>query len=255
MKTFRLALMGLTLPLTLAFSSVAEANDTDDPPAKDPQAIEILGNASEFLSSQQNISVSWFVSYDDVVDGREKITHTRSGHTLLAREGGLYSYSENGLKTREFFFDGTSFSMNDPDQNVYAEILFSGGFEALIVRIKEEYGLDLPIWSVLSTQQKEIRAESATTMAYLGLTRVGGEMAHHVAVASYDEDWQIWVADDPENPRLLMIVGTDPYIQGWPQYRAYFTNWDFAPEISEGAFVFTPNEDSERMSWPKVPSQ
>ena len=255
MKSFRTALLGLALPITLSFGSALLAADTDDPPAKDPRALEILNKASEHLKNQQNLSVNWFISYDDVVEGREKIAHTRSGRTVLAREGGLYSYLEDGLKTREFYFDGTSFTVNDPDQNGYAQILFTGDFESLIDRVKAEYGIDLPIWTVLSARHKGHHVDAADKIAYLGLTRIGGERAHHLALTNYDEDWQLWIAEDEDNPRLIMMVGTDPYVQGWPQYRVYFTDWDFAPEIAEGAFVFSPDEDSERMTWPKVRSE
>ena len=84
------------------------------------------------------------------------------------------------------------------------------------------------------------------------MTRVAGRDAHHLALASYDGDWQVWVAADEARPEILMIVGTNPYEQGWPQYRVYFSDWNFAPEIAEGAFTFTPDEDARRMAWPKV---
>lgn len=237
---------------TVSIAGVAWA-ETDAPPPLDPKAVEVVGNAAEFLSQQEQLSVSWFISYDSVLDGREKITQVRSGYSLLDREAGFYGSLERGMATREFFFDGATFSVNDVENDSYAQIGFSGGFEQLVEQVKEEYNLDLPIWSVLSQQYRAGYLDGADKAAYLGLTRVGGEVAHHIALSNYDEDWQVWIADDPDSPRLLMIVGTNPYSQGWPQYRAYFSGWDFAPEIGEGSFTYVPGEDSERMSWPRVP--
>lgn len=229
--------------------------DSEAPPQIDPLAEEIIESAAKYLASQDEMSVRWFVSFDTVLEGREKITQVRSGYSLLDREEGFYGYLERGLATREYYFDGVNFTVADKENDAYAQIAFNGAFEDLVRRAKQEYNLDLPIWSVLSMQYREDYLSSAEKAAYVELTRVGGEVAHQIALSNYDEDWQVWIADDPESPRLLMLVGTDPYTQGWPQYRAYFTDWDFEPEIAEGSFTYVPGENSERMSWPKVPNR
>ncbi|WP_299350537.1 DUF2092 domain-containing protein [uncultured Shimia sp.] len=238
---------------TMSFAGMSAAQSDAPPPAMDPQAVEILTSAAKYLSEQNTLSVKWFVSNDTVLEGREKLTQIRSGYSLLDREGGYYGYLERGLAAREFYFDGASLSVNDVENDAYAQIAFAGDFEGLVDRAKEEYNLDLPIWSVLSMQYGEGYLDAAEKAAYVGLTRIGGEVAHHIALSNYDEDWQVWIADDPESPRLIMLVGTDPYTQGWPQYRAYFTDWNFSPEIAEGAFTYVPGEDSEQMIWPRVP--
>lgn len=237
----------------MCIASAALAQE-DEVPAFDPAVAEILGGAAEYLASQNDLSVRWFVSYDTVVEGREVLTSTRSGYNLLSRDTGFYAYTEQGMDTREFYYDGGRFTVVDVESDAYAQANFSGGFELLVERARSEYGLELPIWSVLSTGYQGEYMGKADSAAYVGLTRVGGEEAHHLALSSYEEDWQVWISTDPDSPRLLMLVGTDPYSQGWPQFRAYFTDWDFAPEIAEGSFTFVPSETSERMVWPKVPA-
>lgn len=245
----------LTTALTVCALGMAGAasaqSETEASPPIDPLAAEIIENAAGFLAAQDKLSVKWFVSYDTVLDGREKLTELRSGYSLLDRDDGYYGFLERGMTSREFFFDGASFTVSDPDRNSYAQIAAAGALEDLVERLREEYELELPIWSVLSMGYHDDYLADAERATYLGLTRVGGEVAHHIALSNYDEDWQVWIADDAESPRLLMLVGTDPYSQGWPQYRAYFTGWDFAPEIGEGSFTFVPGEDSEPMQWPR----
>ena len=241
--------------VSIIFAAGMVVAESETPPPIDPMAAEVIESAAKFLSSQDQMSVRWFVSYDTVLEGREKITQVRSGYSLLDRDDGFYGYLERDLTTREYFFDGVTFTVNDVDKDAYAQIALNGEFENLVQRAKDEYNLDLPIWSVLSMRYRDDYLSNAEQAAYVGLTRVGGEVAHHIALSNYDEDWQVWIADDAESPRLLMLVGTDPYTQGWPQYRAYFTDWNFAPEIVEGAFTHVPGENSERMSWPKVPAQ
>lgn len=241
--------LSLVLCAVIAQPNIVQAQEQ---PVIDPQVIEILQRTSDFLAGQRDISVNWFASQDTVVDGREKITTTRNGYNLLSRDEGFFSYVENGLRTREFYFDGTAFQIVDVDENAFVLALFSGSFDELAERVRDEYDLILPIWSVLSRQPGAELIGDVESAAYLGLTRVAGRAAHHLALSDYDGDWQVWVATDPEKPELLMLVGTDPYTQGWPQYRVYFSDWNYAPEIGEGVFTYIPDADAEQMNWPKV---
>ena len=219
--------------------------------AQDPQAIEILTSVSEYLSGQDTLSMDWFVSFDVIVDGREKITYMRSGANLLQREVGFYGYSEFGDETREYFFDGSRFQIFDVEENAYVSAEINGDFDNLADRLSETYDIRLPIWQVLSSSPRGELLDRATSAAYVGTTRLAGREAHHLAFSNYDSDWQIWISTDADRPELMMIVGTDPYTQGWPQYRAYFTNWDFDPEIQEGVFTYVPDEHADLMAWPK----
>lgn len=239
----------------VAFSNAtAQAQSDEAVPGLAPEVIEILSDAAEFLASQETMSVNWFVSYDTVIDGREKITETRSGSNLLSRGEGFYSFAEQGLNTREYYFDGASFHIVDVEEDAYVLAPFNGDFEALVERAQEEYGVVLPIWSIMSRQAQGELLDGAESAVYLGMTRIAGQKAHHLALSDYESDWQVWISTDANQPELLMLVGTNPYEQGWPQYRAFFTGWDFSPDVPDGAFSYTPGENSSRMTWPKVES-
>ena len=217
----------------------------------DQQAIEILTSASEYLSGKAILSMDWFVSFDVVVDGREKITYMRSGANLLQRGVGFYGYSEFGDETREYFFDGAKFQIYDVEENAYVSTEFTGDFDDLADRVNKAYDVRLPIWQVMSVTPRGELLDGATAAAYVGTTKIAGREAHHLALSNYGSDWQIWISTDADRPELMMIVGTDPYTQGWPQYRAYFTNWDFNPEIPDGVFTYVPDEHADLMAWPK----
>ncbi|AZV78056.1 DUF2092 domain-containing protein [Parasedimentitalea marina] len=236
-----------------AMGQTEAAPPPTEPPtvSLDPQAIDILTSASQYLAGQDVLSMDWFVSFDVVVDGREKITYMRNGANLLQRGVGFYGYSEFGGETREFFFDGTKFQIFDVEENAYVSAAITSDFDTLADRIGETYDIRLPIWQVMSASPRGELLDRATAAAYLGTTRIAGREAHHLAFSNYETDWQIWISTDVDQPELMMIVGTDPYTQGWPQYRAYFTNWNFAPDVPEGVFTFVPDEDADLMAWPK----
>lgn len=222
------------------------------PPDLDPHAIDLLRAATDYLAAQQTLSVDWFISRDHVLDGREKLTDLSSGGIVLDRDDGFVAHSEAGPKSRAYYYDRTTFSILDIENDSYVAAPFDGELEEIVERVKTEYDMVLPVWSVLSRGAADDFIDAADKAAYVELTRISGRAAHHLAFSNYDYDWQVWVAADEERPEILMIVGTDPYSQGWPQYRAYFSNWDFAPQIDPAEFTYVPDETAERMAWPKV---
>ncbi|SFL49467.1 DUF2092 domain-containing protein [Shimia aestuarii] len=227
-----------------------EASEAQETPAIDTEAVRWVRAAAQTVAEQPNLAVNWFVSFDEVADGREIVTHVRSGTVLLARGQGYYAYAEQEQGTREFFFDQSVLTVYLAEQNAYVDVPFLGSFDDLADRIAAEYDSALPIWQMLVTDNGDRLLEGVTAAAYLGVKRFAGQTSHHIALSTYDFDLQLWVSD-AEQPVPLMMVGTEPYKQGWPQFRAYFSDWDFDPELSEDAFSFVADDDATRLVWPK----
>ena len=151
-----------------------------------------------------------------------------------------------------YYFNGEQFTIVSPDENFYASSIFAEGFDALVEAARERTGLVLPLWSIMSPSIKERWLEGIERGAYLGTTVIAGEPVHHLAFSEYDEDWQVWISTDPDHPVIVMLIGTDLYQQGWPQYRAYSNDWDFAPEIEPGIFTFKPDPDDMPVAMPDL---
>jgi len=117
-------------------------------PKIDPVADEIARNAAEFLAAQPAVSFTWFVSYDEVVEGREKITHVRSGSDLLVRGTGFLSELERDDTSRAYYYDGKTFTVSSPEGGFYATAPFEGGFDALVDELKTRYDLVIPLWQI-----------------------------------------------------------------------------------------------------------
>ncbi|MEO0429335.1 MAG: DUF2092 domain-containing protein [Pseudomonadota bacterium] len=248
---------------TLTSTLVGAQNQTAQPPTDEPATAEepeaegpdpeaIVLASAEFLAGLPAFGFDWFVSYDIVDEGREKLTFTRSGNNLMVRDQGFVSSSEEGFRLRMYYYDGATFTVSAPEENFYASAPFDGGFEALVTALRERSDTVLPLWSIMSERLPDRMTEGAEAAAYVGLTRIGGAVAHHVAFAGREEDWQIWIADDPEAPLPLYIVGTESAEKGWPQYRAWLSNWDLAPETTPEQFVFSPDEDDLPASLPDL---
>lgn len=246
-------LLGLTL---LCLSGAAAASDkaADTAAAEtnpiDPQAAEIVLRSAYFLADLPVFSFSWFLSSDEVVDDREKITFVESGSTTVKRGTGFYSSRERGNTYRDYYFNGKEFSVVSPNENFYASAPFTGTYDDLMQRVQAGTGTTLPIWTILSTDLPAKLVAGVEAAAYLGTTHIAGQEVHHVAFTSPDEDWQIWISTDDDAPFPLMLIGTRTDLKGWPQQRVTLMDWNLAPNADAERFKFTPDKGSIRVTFP-----
>lgn len=77
---------------------------------------------------------------------------------------------------------------------------------------------------------------------YVGLHRVRGIPAHHLAFRQEMVDWQIWIMDG-DSPLPLKVVITYKEQPGDPQYIALYDNWDMTAQYDDATFevVLPPN--------------
>ena len=209
-------------------------------------------SAANFLASNDKLSFNWFVSSDEVVNDQEKITYFRSGNIVLDRGNGFVARTERGNTYRDFYFDGSMFSVASPNENFYASTEIKGGIDALEKAVRQRSDTILPLWSMLSKDLPKRLMDGVESGAYLGTTLIAGQPAHHIAFSQENEDWQIWISMEEETPFPLMIIGTERQKTGWPQYRAYFSDWDLEPDIEGTQFTYQPEDDDVRMTFPAL---
>ena len=243
-------LLAAAFLLLLTPSAWAQTRST--PVRIDPRAAELALKSARFLAQQETFSFSWFVSFDDVHDGRQKLTYVRSGQTTMARGQGFVSRTEREGALRNYYYDGSVFIVASPNQKFYASTPFSGGFDALVREVRERTGAIIPLWSMMSENLPNGLLDDVLTADYLGLTLIAGREVHHLAFTEKEEDWQVWISTDESAPLPLMLVGTEKTKVGWPQYRAYMSDWNLSPVIENGQFRFSPAVDDIRVSLPTI---
>ncbi len=252
MKRLAFAISAMTIGLLPSVTFAQNSDSQEAASAIDSQAVDIAKASTKFLSSLPALQTGWFVTYDEVVAGREKKTYIWSGSSALERGKGYRSTSERGDTTREYVYDGKSFTVASLDRGYYASLSMTGPFDDLVTNLQDNHGITLPVWEVFSAQNGDAFLNDVVEATYHGVTLVGGTPAHHLSFRSSSEDRQMWIATDPERPVPLMVVGTDPYQQGWPQYHAFFHNWNTAPKFQPDMFSFDTGDTLRRVTLPKL---
>jgi hypothetical protein len=218
-----------------------------------PDPFELTLASAEFVAGLRSFSFHWFLSYDEVVEGREKLTYVQSGTNEMVRDVGFSVHTERDDTYRDYYFDGRTFTVSSPNENFYASTPFAGRFEALVEAVQRRADAILPMWSIMSRELPERFTGGAEGVAYMGLTLIDGRLAHHVAFAGEGgEDWQVWISTEAETPLPLMIVITDTTLQGWPQSRVVFTDWQLSLDADPARFNFIPDADDVPLAVPRL---
>lgn len=249
-------IQGLVLGLSILFAPHAvSAQDAKLPDGKiDPAAVEIIRKSAQFLAKSPQMSFNWFSSYDEMIDGK-KLTFMRSGSNLIVRDQGFYSRVEDDGRVREYFYDGRQLTVAAREEKFFATEDYAKGFEALVDAVREATDQEIPLYVLMVRDLPERIEDGLTSASFLGVTRVAGLEVYHLAFSSADEDWQIWVSTDKDEPLPVVIVGTDPNKTGWPQYRAYLSDWKLEGDVDGSLFTFKPESDDVKITFPELKSK
>jgi len=216
--------------------------------AIETQAVQIAMRSAEFLASRDAFSFGWFVSYDEVSDSGAKITYIRSGTTSMVRSKGFVSHTESGDTYRDYYWNGDTFSVVSPNEEFYSSAEFKGDFDSLVEAVENGSGTVLPMWSMMSKNLPEVLMLEVEQATYLGTSLVAGQSAHHLLFSEPEEDWQLWISTNEDEPWPLMLVGTEKTIEGQPQYRVHMDDWDVTPEPVN--FTYEPDDGAVRVIFP-----
>lgn len=222
-----------------------------EPEKIDPTAVELIRKSAEFLANKKQLSFDWFSSYDEMIDGK-KLTFMRSGSNVLLRDKGFYSRAEGDSGVREYFYDGRQVAVVAPDDAFYAVQDFDKGFEVLIDAVREATDEEIPLHAIMVRDLPDRVVDGLTSATYVGLANIAGAQAHHLAFSDAEEDWQVWISANEDEPVPLVIVGTESSKPGWPQYRAYLSDWAFDGEIDSALFTFKPEDGDTKIAFPEL---
>ena len=240
------------LPVMLIVSFGAQPLAAQEQSAvPDPFALTLA--SAEFVAGLESFSFHWFLSYDQVVGGREKLTYLQSGTNEMVRDVGFIARTERGDTYRTYYFDGKTFTVASPNENFYASTPFTGEFDGLVEAVRQHTDSVLPMWSLMSHDLPRRFTDGAEGAEYVGLTLINGQLAHHVAFAGDGgEDWQVWISADAAAPVPLMVVITDTTLQGWPQDRVVLTDWQLSVAPDTARFTFAPDADDVPLAVPPL---
>lgn len=239
---------GLVLTVIILASPVnAQQNPGNSTPAIDPEANQLLQDLGQSIDQAQQFTFQAEVEVDEVSPRDQKIQYTSNINVAVQRPNRLFANQDGDLQNRSLWFNGEQFTLLDKNLNNY----FSVNAPTTLgeaVPFLEDQGVVLPLADFVTGDFYQGVIANVQTGDYLGLHQVRGKSCHHLAFTQSNIDWQIWIADGAEVVPCKLII-TYKNLPQVPQYTAYFSDWNFSPQLSDSLFRFEPPQGTAKLEF------
>jgi hypothetical protein len=219
-------------------------------PKEQPEAI--LKKVCNILSAKNSFTVDVDITYDNLLDSGEKIQYSAYQKLSVKRPNQLKADYSGDERNTTLFFDGKTFTILAKKLNLYATGPAPASIDAAIAGIDEKYNITIPLSDLLVTDPCKKIIPNIKNSIYVGFNMVGRVPSYHFLFAGKENDFQLWISDDPE-PVLQKVVINFRDMVGAPQYTAVFSNWNFNPQIPDSTFKFIPPVGSGKIEF--LPSE
>jgi hypothetical protein len=203
----------------------------------------LLKAMTETLTGAKSITLHVEKTFDDILVSGHKVQYSGAIDIALRRPDRLYVSYGDDFASREVWFDGTQFVLQDHKARVHGQLPAAKTVDATLDEVAEIYNVVMPLAGLLSADVQEQIEANEFFKLYIALSDVEGVPAHQLLLSGENVDWQIWI-DAGEIPWPLKIVVTDTTEPGEPQQTFLFTDWDLDADLPESMFPPDIPEDS-----------
>jgi hypothetical protein len=205
----------------------------------------LLKAMTDTLTGATSITLHVEKTFDDILETGQKVQYSGAIDIALRRPDRIYVSYGDTFASREVWFDGNQFVLQDHKARVHGQLPVAGTVDATLDAVAEKYDVVMPLAGLLGDDVQRRIAENLNLNSglYIGLGDVEGVPAHHLLLSSESADWQFWI-DAGETPLLLKMVVTDITEPSEPQKTFLFTDWDLAADLPDSMFTPDIPEDS-----------
>jgi hypothetical protein len=218
-------------------------------PAPDPK--QILQQMCNFLKNQHQFSFKAEVYDDQVYAGGRKLQYGLDVEAFFKRPDKLRLNGNGDLESKQLIYDGNTLTLYDKDKNHYGTMEVAGDIDTALNKASKEYGLHVGLAELGANRLAEQANQDLTHALYVGETKVRGVSCHHLALDKEKVHYQLWV-DAGDKPLLRKVLVTQKQLPYSPQWTAFISDWDFAPQLADSLFTFSPPEGAQKIKFMPV---
>lgn len=238
----------MTRKSAYAITIVASFISTVSPAsADDSEARTLFKSMSDFLGSQQTLSVSYDATLEILTAEMMKVGLASSGSISFSRPDKIRMTRTGGIADVQMVYDGKTLWAYGKTLNVYGKLPLEGTVDNVVAILRDEVGLELPAADLLATSPYDVMMENVTDAAALGEGMVRGQMCDHLAFRTEEVDWQIWIAQS-DKPFPCRFTITSKMTAMAPSYDITFSGWKAGAEVTTDDFRFKPAGDAKEVA-------
>ena len=213
--------------------------------AVDPASIQALKDMGAFLQTLKRFHVSTEVTGERVLADGQKLQHTATAEMDVVRPNRIRARMQSARSEREIIYDGKTVTLFTPAQKYYSTVEFTDTIGALIDKLEERYGVEMPLSDlfVFGTPAADFgKIESAMNA---GQDFIDDDLCDHFAFRQGKIDWQIWITTGGR-PLPRKVVITTRADEARPQ-SVSLIDWNLKPTFKDSVFKFTPPKGATKI--------
>jgi len=146
---------------------------------------------------------------------------------------------------RQLFYDGKTVTLYTPAQKYYSTVEFSGTLGELIGRLKERYGVEVPLSDLFLWGTPAAPLEKIQSAMNAGQDYIDDDLSDHYAFRQANAYWQIWITTGSK-PLPRKVVITNRADEARPQ-SVSLIDWNLKPAFKDAVFKFTPPKGATKI--------
>lgn len=212
-----------------------QATGSPSSPVIDPKVTELLQKMGDLIKNSREFSFHAEILYDDILPSGQKIQFAAAQDVDVKRPDKVFTKYQSDLESREFWYDGKSFTLLDRNKNLYSTAKAEPTIDGTLQEIINEYGYTPALSDFLYSDPYKTLIENVLSGFYVGPGDVNGTECYHLAFVEKYIDWQIWI-EAGDRPLVRKIVITYKTVPESPQYTAVFSDWKFNKSLPDSLF-------------------
>jgi len=220
------------------------AQDAEPPDAialrsVDPDAVAAarrMGNALRMLTS---FEVRTTASVEEVVDDDgTKITIDWTNLYRVRRPDAFYVEARSAGMTREFWYDGSQFTVALPRRGFYAQTAAPATIQGVLDDAYDRFGIALPLADIFTWGVVDLPEDILRVAVKVGDARIGDVETEQYLFETDALAWQVWIPKSEQAlPAKIVITTLDE--PGRPSYTALL-DWTPSARFASTTFTYVP---------------
>jgi len=218
------------------------------PAGIDQQAEKLLRRMSDYLAGRQQFTLKAESTLEVVLTSGQKIQFDSPATLEVSRPNKLRAHRKGDIVNQEFFYDGKTLTLYNPNENLYATTAAPPTIDETLDFAREKLDIIAPASELLYKNAAEKMLKESSSGFVVGLSVVGGVKCTHLAFRGSEVDWQIWI-EDGDKPLPRKFILTSKQVKGEPEFTVLIRSWDVAPKLTDKDFTFTPPKGAKKIEF------
>lgn len=238
MNKRKLSLLGAYLLIAVVLSTGcggSTATPGEELAETKAKADEVLNKMTEKFKSAPAVSFTSVETADRPKRGG-KFVKLNINRDVTFKSPDRMHFKATGDRDLEAYYDGKSMILVTHKEKVWGQLPAPATIGETIEKIREHYGMPLPVADLLGMDAKGKLRNPANTGGIEKTETIDGVEYHVLAYQNPDVDWKVWipVSGDPLPKRFEAKYKET---KGASEYSFEFSKWNLAPQITDDTFV------------------